>query len=117
MKFPQLPLGQRFVFQNDVYAKIGPMSARRERDGQQRLIPRSAVLAPPESLNKPETQRMEEGPAADRWEAALDAYERELHAALDGQEPGLAERLDSAIRRGRTAFSATMKKLEDCERA
>jgi hypothetical protein len=33
MKFPQLALGQRFAFQGELYTKIGPMTARRERDG------------------------------------------------------------------------------------
>lgn len=101
MKFPQLPLGQRFVFQGDVYAKIGPMSARRERDGQPRLIPRSAVLAPPESLQAPD-------PAAGHWSAALDAYERELRAVLRIEDAELADRLDSALRQGRTAFAVAM---------
>lgn len=43
MKFPQLPIGARFEFEGKAYVKAGPVAATSE-DGQQRLIPRWAVL-------------------------------------------------------------------------
>jgi hypothetical protein len=46
MKFPQLPLGQRFEYQGETLVKVGAMTACNERGGNTRLIPRSAVVVP-----------------------------------------------------------------------
>jgi hypothetical protein len=107
MKFPLLPLGQRFAYQGDIYAKIGPMTARRERDGEQRLIARSAVIAPAESLAAPAPAGS--GPdRPERWSDALDAYERELRSGLKPLEEPLALRLELALERARAAALETL---------
>jgi hypothetical protein len=99
MKLSLLSPGQRFAYQGEVYTKTGPMTARRERDGEQRLIPRSAAIAPAESLSAPAR-----GAAApDPWSDALDVYERELRAALGPQDEPFAGRLELALGRARAA--------------
>jgi hypothetical protein len=45
MKLQQLPMGARFEYQGAVYVKTGPMMAAAET-GEQKLIPRYAVLKP-----------------------------------------------------------------------
>jgi hypothetical protein len=46
MKFHQLPLQARFRYQGKVYRKVSPLQAHCEADATQRLVPRSAVVAP-----------------------------------------------------------------------
>jgi hypothetical protein len=46
MKFPQLPLGQSFSWQGEVYCKTGPIAATHSATGQTRMIPRSASVSP-----------------------------------------------------------------------
>ena len=45
MKFQQLPQGARFEYAGQVYTKVGPLTAAAD-NGQTRMIPRFAVLAP-----------------------------------------------------------------------
>lgn len=45
MKFPQVPIGNRFTWQGEQYCKSGPMTATVEGAGAERLIPRSANVA------------------------------------------------------------------------
>ena len=45
MRFPQVPIGQRFTFQGRQYTKTGPLTASEEHTGKQRLLPRSAEVA------------------------------------------------------------------------
>lgn len=45
MKLQHLAIGDRFVYNGDVYVKTGPLTAASENGGQ-RVIPRSAVLRP-----------------------------------------------------------------------
>ncbi len=88
MKFPQLPLGQRFEYQGEILVKVGAMTACNERGGNTRLIPRSAVVAP---------LAAQTGPTA---ASATLATER-LQSALIGFETrwrGLLEDLDEATR-------------------
>ncbi len=49
MKFHQLPLQARFRYQGKIYRKVSPLQAHCEEDATQRLVPRSAVVAPIES--------------------------------------------------------------------
>lgn len=113
MKFPLLPVGQRFAFEGEIYTKAGPMTARRERDGGQRLIPRSAAVAPAESLgaaSPPASGAL--GPAARTGavacSAALDAYEAALRGGLAALDADLPGRLDPLLERARTAFRAAL---------
>lgn len=47
MKFQQLAMGARFEYEGKSYTKIGPLTAINEA-GEQRMIPRFAVLTPVE---------------------------------------------------------------------
>jgi hypothetical protein len=81
MKFPQVPLGQRFLFQGEPYVKIGPLTARREQDGENRLIPRSALVSfPPPGASTASGTAAPELPELVR--TALDAYEGSLLSSL-----------------------------------
>lgn len=44
MKFHQLPIGSRFRYQEREYCKTSPLAASGE-GGQQRMIPRSAIVS------------------------------------------------------------------------
>jgi hypothetical protein len=110
MKFPQVPLGQRFLFQGESYLKIGPLTARRERDGENRLIPRSALV----SLHRPGDSgaTVEPGTASAQCGRALDAYEQALRSSLlsVGEEGDRAfqARLDQALSLARRAFQEVL---------
>jgi len=102
MKFPQLPLGQRFEYQGETLVKIGVLTACNERGGNTRLIPRSAVViplaeqggvqpkaAPPASLAPEQVQG-----ALDRFEATW----RAMVSELDGpHRERVEETLTSAL--------------------
>lgn len=44
MKFPRLPVGQRFRWRGATFRKDGPLTARSDSDGSSRMIPRSAMV-------------------------------------------------------------------------
>jgi hypothetical protein len=108
MKFASLPLRQRFVYQGETYTKTGPLTASRDRDGVQRMIPRSAALLPADgAAPRP-------GPAGGNdlgrpWLAALDAYEQELRTGLRRLGVVPDERLDAALGAARAAFNAAIR--------
>lgn len=70
MKFPQLPMGQRFRFQGKHYTKTGPLTASDEETGNNRLMKKSAEILP---LGLIEQQRTEEGTQFTRQEV-LDMF-------------------------------------------
>lgn len=110
MKFPQVPLGQRFLFQGESYLKIGPLTARRERDGENRLIPRSALVSLPQAGDSGAAAQAG-SPSEHGWRA-LEAYEQVLRSSLlpDGEEGdrALEARLDQALRLARRAFKEAL---------
>ena len=105
MKFPHVPVGQRFLFQGETYVKVGPVTARRERDAETRLIPRSAMVrVPPPDAGSPAASPM---PLPDWVLGALDAYEGALRAVLRAPAAGPAPsraRLEAAMAAARRAF-------------
>lgn len=46
MKFPHLLVGQRFRFNDKIYTKTGPLTAREETTGKNQLIMKSADVEP-----------------------------------------------------------------------
>jgi len=46
MKFPQLAIGDAFSWQGEIYVKTGPIAATHSASGQNRMIPRSALVSP-----------------------------------------------------------------------
>ena len=106
MKFPHLPLGQRFVYQDERYTKTGPLTASRERDGGQRMIPRSAAVLPGDAAIA------EASAGADRrgsWPAALDAYELALRRGLGPLDQGLEARFEASLATARAVFIAAIR--------
>lgn len=53
MRFPQVPIGQRFTYQDKHYTKTGPLTASEEGSGAQRMIPRSAEVALLDTAGQP----------------------------------------------------------------
>ncbi len=102
MKFPQLPVGQRFTYQGETLVKVGPLTACNERGGNTRLMSRSAVVvpatgpavpaAPPSVLDGTQVQAALEV-FAGRWRAAL----ADPATGLDGPS---RERLEQALADG-----------------
>jgi hypothetical protein len=108
MKFPQVPLGRRFVFQGESYTKTGPMTAGKDSDGSQRMIPRSALVLPADTANRRTASSSKES-LGGAWPAALDAYEQELRQALGPLDGDLEERLERALAAARVAFEAAIR--------
>lgn len=110
MKFTQVPLGQRFLFQGEPFVKIGPLTARRERDGETRLIPRSALITLPQLQGA--EPAAEAGVLPDPVSRALAAYESQLRSILlpaGGEaDPVLQARLDEGLTAARRAFQETL---------
>ncbi len=53
MRFPQVPIGQRFRYQGQLYSKTGPLTASEEGSGAQRMIARAAEVELIDTLGKP----------------------------------------------------------------
>lgn len=44
MKFPQLKIGERFVYQGEIYTKNGPLTAIHAASGKQKMLNRSVTV-------------------------------------------------------------------------
>ncbi len=44
MKFPQLKIGERFIFQGEAYTKNGPLTAIHAESGKQKMFNRSVTV-------------------------------------------------------------------------
>lgn len=76
MRFPQLPVGQRFGYQGKTFTKTGPLTASEEGTGKSQLIKKSAEVtplelqvSPPEA--KPQYSRQEVAELCARYRAGL----------------------------------------------
>jgi hypothetical protein len=86
MKFSQAPVGQRFEFEGQVYTKTGPITARDDRSGRSRMIPRSGEIS---LLGVAVTAPVPAGPAAldpARVRAAVDRYHAAAEQALAARD-------------------------------
>lgn len=93
MRFGQLPPGSRFHYQDEAYTKVTPLLAAREADGQQRMIPRSALV-------EVETSGAVAKTPADSVAAALAAFRQELapiRAKLEEEDKALLEAALAAL--------------------
>jgi hypothetical protein len=94
MKFTQLPIGARFLYQGRLYSKTGPLAACAD-DGGQRMIPRSAVV-------RPAGEQHAEPPARDLHEVLADYHAHCKALLVEVAETGTAglaaasARLDAA---------------------
>jgi hypothetical protein len=110
MKFPQVSIGQRLLFQGDAYVKVGPLTARRERDGETRLIPRSALVELTRSGAV--SGAAEPAVSSEQVSRALAAYEEALRSVLLSPESDadvrLQGRLDAGLGAARRAFGESL---------
>ncbi|MEN8166606.1 MAG: polysulfide reductase chain A [Pseudomonadota bacterium] len=82
MRFPHLPIGQRFSFKGRTYTKTGPLTASEEESGRSRLIVKSAEVTPLELSGQPVSDKREQFSRAEVTELFLQ-YRAELrHAVL-----------------------------------
>jgi hypothetical protein len=105
VKFPQLPIGERFEYQGATLVKIGPMTACSAGGGESRLIPRSAVVvqsgtpAVTPTANPLTPALVQEALVAceGRWRAAIASLDEScrvvVEAALVAAQLELAERI------------------------
>jgi len=115
MKFPQLPIGQRFIFRGQAYVKAGPLTARREQDGDVRLIPRSALVELPQPKGAGDI--VEPGNLPQRLSLALAAYEGALRSVLLATDADVDARLhgclDVGMAAGRRAFQDSLTRSDE----
>lgn len=104
MKFPQVPVGQRFRWRGAAYRKTGPLTADAENDGAATMIPRSAVI---ESI-EPAAAAGETIPGAplhpEAVAEALDELIGRLAVAADQLAEPDAEHLRAELDASRRAF-------------
>lgn len=81
MKFPHLPMGQRFSFKGKTYTKTGPLTASEEETGKSRLIMNSAEVMPLNLVEKPVAQKDRQFSESEMKELFAD-YRKELRNAL-----------------------------------
>jgi hypothetical protein len=95
MKFPQLPVGQRFEYQGETLVKVGPMTACNERGGNSRLIPRSAAVVP---ITGPTGPAAVSAPlASERVQAALVGFEARWRGVLDDLDEATRSRVAQVL--------------------
>ncbi|MDJ0806881.1 MAG: hypothetical protein QNJ78_08610 [Gammaproteobacteria bacterium] len=92
MKFPHLPIGQRFSFKGKTYTKTGPLTASEEETGKRQLMRKSAEVTP---LNLTQTaSEQKERQFGEREVREMFArYREQLHQAVSakaGQQASLS---------------------------
>jgi hypothetical protein len=95
MKFPQLPLGQRFEYQGETLVKVGAMTACNDRGGNSRLIPRSAVVIPITAHTAPTTAPT--ALATERVQNAFIGFETRWRGVLEELDEATRDRLAQAM--------------------
>lgn len=100
MRFNQLPIGEQFEFQNERYSKASPLIAVNLVSNQQRMIPRSALVAPlSENTSKSVATETDKTLDARKVAAAFELYHQECLLWLQQEEKSpeaLRERLELA---------------------
>lgn len=104
MKFPHLPLGERFRFEGAIYRKTGPIAATNEATGQTRMIPRYARL---ELLDESVAPVKAAPPSL---QATVAAYDAACTALLDEYQVPAAKR--HQLNAARDALSALLRELK-----
>lgn len=81
MRFPHLPIGQRFSFKGKTYTKTGPLTASEEESGKSRLMMKSAEVAPLELSEQSVSDKSEQFSRAEVTEMFLQ-YRADLRNAV-----------------------------------
>lgn len=96
MKFPQLPSGARFRWRDNLFTKVGPLTARSDADESVCMIPRSAtVTLVDEVQSSPQPTAAGIDPAA--LSAALSDCIAEVGTHCEGLTQAERERLEHAL--------------------
>ncbi len=95
VKFHQLSPGERFEYGGEPYRKTAPLLGTHEQTGQQRVIPRSAVVIPTGAEEPGTSIRQGAGAAALSAEAVMSAL-NDYHSAC---KTGLVELLEADQRK------------------
>lgn len=97
MKFQQLALGARFEFEGAAFVKSGPLTATSEA-GQQRMIPRFAVLKPLDTAQPVAPAKVVGKIDAERLLAAFDVFYQDAATLLQADNAELpAEKLEALV--------------------
>jgi hypothetical protein len=106
MKFHDLPVGQQFEFEGEVYVKTGPFVANHGSSGRQKFMARYAVVKISGRATAPEPRSPRRMVQAGTVEAAFEAFYEKCGEALTGLDlPG--DKLEGAraqLAEARTAF-------------
>jgi len=103
MRFPQVQVGQPFIYQDKRYTKTGPLTASEEGTGSQRMIPRSAEVTLLNAIGEP-------------LRVIKERYTRgEVETALAAFKTTLAERLRVAAVDGSLPLEQVLALLEEIE--
>lgn len=115
VKFHEIPIGQRFSFEGEVYAKTGPVMAVCERDGARRLMRRSAevTLAAADSAAPGHERSASDAPltraqvllAFERFSRLCNRCLQAMAADCDAQK---LEQVRRALRQGQREFVAAL---------
>ena len=105
MKFPQLPMGQRFRWRGAVYRKSGPVTAQAEDGSGQLMVPRSAQVEPLDAADAA-VGNAGRAPEAATVRAALDDLVTQLETVADELAEPDALRLRAALAQAREVFAA-----------
>ncbi len=81
MKFPYLPIGQRFSYKEKTYTKTGPLTASEEGTGKSQLIMKSAEVTPLDLLEKPVEKQLRQFSANEVREMFAN-HHKQLRSAL-----------------------------------
>ncbi len=109
MKFPQLPLGQRFRWRQRTYRKTGPMVAHAEDGGQPRMIPRSAVVEPLDNSVPEPTKTAAPSLSAVAVNDALVELCRLIEGAADELGEPQAKRLRALVAHAQARFRSSLE--------
>jgi predicted dinucleotide-binding enzyme len=113
-KFTLLAIGDAFEFQGEQYTKTGPLTASRLENGSQRMIPRSAVVAPLSGAQSPATEIEAKQLPAEQVLEAFEHYHKgcvEWLAMTEKVDAALAASIREAMETARERFLAELKKL------
>ncbi|MCF7991010.1 MAG: hypothetical protein K9M02_11265 [Thiohalocapsa sp.] len=109
MKFPKLPIGQRFRWRGTSYRKDGPMTATSESDAATRMIPRSADVEIIDAAASEAKGSAEAALTRDSVDAALAAMVEHLRLAADRLQAADAAAMRRAVDEARALFEASIE--------
>lgn len=113
-KFTLLAIGDTFEYQGERYTKSGQLTATRHDNGSQRMIPRSAVVAPLSGAPAPSAEVQDRMLPAGQVLEAFAHYHKgclEWLAMTEKVDEALATTIREAMEKARGLFLAELSKL------